>query len=70
MLSNTRPTKTQLLIFNPGANNPIFIFAISGVARGTSGGTRSGVQALEAHQYAFCSHLKTRLSRNLYQSML
>jgi len=37
---------------------------------GASGGTRPGAQALGAHQYTFCSHLKTRLSRNLGQNML
>jgi len=30
----------------------------SGVARGESGGTRSGAQALGAQQHTFCSHFK------------
>jgi len=31
---------------------------------------RRGAQALGAHQYTFCSHLKSILSRNFDQSML
>jgi len=30
----------------------------SGVARGASGGTRSGAQALGAQQHTFCNHFK------------
>jgi len=35
----------------------------SGAARGASGGTRFGAQALGAHQYTLCSHLKTRFKQ-------
>jgi len=42
----------------------------SDVARRASGGTRPGVQALEAHQHTFYSHLKRILSRNLDQRIL
>jgi len=45
-------------------------FRPSGVARGASGGTRAGAQALEAHQHTFCSHLKRILCRNLDKNML
>jgi len=31
---------------------------ISGVAKGASGGTRPGAQALGAQQHSFCSHFK------------
>jgi len=30
----------------------------NGVARGASGGTRSGAQALGAQQHTFCSHFE------------
>jgi len=37
---------------------------ISGVAGGGGKwGTRLGAQALEAHQHAFCTHLKTRFKQ-------
>jgi len=42
----------------------------SGVAKGASGGTRPGAQALGAQQHTFCSHFKCVLSRNLDQNML
>jgi len=35
----------------------------SGVARGESGSTRPGVQALRAHLHTFCSNLKTRFKQ-------
>jgi len=32
-------------------------------SRGASAGTHLGAQALGAHQYTFCSHLKTRFKQ-------
>jgi len=37
--------------------------ANSGVAKGASGGTRSGAQALGAHQHTFCSYLEMRFKQ-------
>jgi len=43
----------------------VYIFAPSpsGIARGASGGTCPGVQALEANQHTFYKHLKTRFKQ-------
>jgi len=39
----------------------------SGVARGASGGTHPGAQALGAHQHTFCSHLKSHFKQKFRQ---
>jgi len=48
----------------------LLIVLDSGVARESSGGTRSGTQALGARQHTFYNNLKRVLSRNLDQNML
>jgi len=48
-----------------GPQTPLPPLPTSGVARGASGGTRPGAQALGAHQHTFCSHSKTRFKQKI-----